>query len=90
MRARTRLAAGLAAALAEDRSAEDPDVADLSRMLEVLSDDERVTMILCYAHGLSHGEIAEVIGMPIGTVKSHIRRGRIKVGARFGIRDECG
>ena len=38
-----------------------------------LSDDERHAMVLCHAFGLSHGEASEVTGMPLGTVKSHIK-----------------
>ena len=29
---------------------------------------------LAFFRGLSHGEIAEITGMPLGTVKSHLRR----------------
>jgi RNA polymerase sigma-70 factor (ECF subfamily) len=56
---------------------------DLERMLAVLTQDERRTLILCYAHGLSHGEIADVMDLPLGTVKSHIRRGGAKIRERF-------
>lgn len=57
--------------------------ADLERMLAVLSLDEQRSLILCYAHGLSHGEIADVMELPLGTVKSHIRRGGAKIRERF-------
>src|SRR5262245_19276256 len=56
---------------------------DLERMLAVLTEDEQRTLILCYAHGLSHGEIADVMELPLGTVKSHIRRGGAKIRERF-------
>jgi RNA polymerase sigma-70 factor (ECF subfamily) len=67
---------------------ENPTVAeqaatDLERMLAALSDEERQAMVLCYAYGLSHSEASEVTGMPIGTIKSHIHRGKDRIRARF-------
>ena len=63
----------------------DAEVADLPRMLAVLSEDERVTMVLCYAYGMSHREITELTDMPLGTVKSHIRRGAARIRERFDL-----
>ena len=59
-------------------------LADIHRLLSVLKNEERISMLLCYAHGYSHAEISEITDMPLGTVKSHIRRGRMKILARFG------
>jgi RNA polymerase sigma-70 factor, ECF subfamily len=56
---------------------------DVMRVLSVLTQQELVVMVLCYAHGYSHAEISEIAGMPVGTVKSHIRRGRLKILDRF-------
>jgi RNA polymerase sigma-70 factor (ECF subfamily) len=61
---------------------------DVAKLLTVLSDEERVAMTLCYAHGMSHNEVADVTGWPLGTVKSHVARGKAKVRERFGIGDE--
>lgn len=56
---------------------------DATRCLSVLADAERIVMLLCYAHGFSHAEISKIVDMPVGTVKSHIRRGRLKILDRF-------
>src|SRR5690606_36201581 len=58
---------------------------DAARMLAVLSDDERAAMVLSYAHGMSHGEVAEIIGMPLGTVKSHLHRAKAKIRSHFAL-----
>jgi RNA polymerase sigma factor (sigma-70 family) len=59
---------------------------DLDRVLADLSPDQRAVLALCYGEGMSHGETAEALSMPLGTVKSHVLRGREKVLARFAER----
>jgi RNA polymerase sigma-70 factor (ECF subfamily) len=55
--------------------------------LAVLTEDQRRTLDLAYFSGLSHSEIAEQLGQPLGTVKTRIaqavRRLREEL-ARFG------
>lgn len=63
----------------------DAGVADLPRMLGILKEEERVAMVLCYAFGMSHREIAELTETPLGTVKSHIRRGVARIRERFDL-----
>jgi len=48
---------------------------DLDRALARLTADERLCVVLAYSEGMSHSEIATVTDLPLGTVKSHIRRG---------------
>ena len=48
---------------------------DLDRALSLLSAQARSCVVLSYHEGMSHAEIAETMDMPVGTVKSHIRRG---------------
>ncbi len=55
------------------------DTMDLDRALAQLSEPERICVVLCYATGMSHGEASEATGMPLGTVKSHVNRGRAKL-----------
>jgi len=48
---------------------------DLDRALATLPEAEKLCVVLSYQEGLTHSEIAELTGMPLGTVKSHIRLG---------------
>lgn len=41
-----------------------------------LSPGARAAIVLHYQHGMSHAEIAEALDLPLGTVKTLIRRGR--------------
>jgi len=43
--------------------------------LENLSTDQRQLVSLAFFRGMSYSEVAEYTGIPLGTVKSHIRRG---------------
>ena len=58
-------------------------VVDLDRALATLKEDERTAIVLCFSCGMSHSEAAEATGMPLGTVKSHVNRGREKLKAYF-------
>jgi RNA polymerase sigma-70 factor (ECF subfamily) len=48
---------------------------DLDRALARLNPAQRLCVTLSYGEGLSHGEIADATGWPLGTVKSHVARG---------------
>ncbi|MDH3589131.1 MAG: sigma-70 family RNA polymerase sigma factor [Gammaproteobacteria bacterium] len=61
----------------------DGEFTDASRFLSILSDDERQAIVLVHGYGFSHGDASNVTGMPIGTVKSHVRRGTEKIRQRF-------
>ena len=52
---------------------------DLEAALLHVSEAERAAILLCDAFGFSHGEAAETLDAPLGTVKSHILRGRAKM-----------
>ena len=41
-----------------------------------LPDDYRAAVVLCDVAGLSYAEIADALGVPVGTVRSRIHRGR--------------
>lgn len=42
--------------------------------LATLSDERRLLVSLSFLRDLTHSEISELTGMPLGTVKSHLRR----------------
>ncbi len=51
------------------------DGARINACLHRLSPPHRQSLALAYHHGLSHAQVAEHLGAPIGSVKSWIRRG---------------
>ena len=52
---------------------------DLDQALAQLAEQQRLCIVLSYHDGMTHGEIAELTGLALGTVKSHIRRGTPKL-----------
>jgi RNA polymerase sigma-70 factor (ECF subfamily) len=51
----------------------------LARALDELSEEQREIVILFYQHEWPIASIADYMGMPEGTVKSHLHRGRGKM-----------
>jgi RNA polymerase sigma-70 factor (ECF subfamily) len=51
------------------------DAVALADCLKQLNGNQRQSIMLAYAHGLSHGELATHLSQPLGTVKTWIRRG---------------
>lgn len=49
---------------------------DLQGALVGLPEDFRVAVVLCDVVGLPYAEIADALGVPVGTVRSRIHRGR--------------
>ena len=52
---------------------------DLEQALTRLPAAVRLCIVLAYVEGMSHGEIVKATRLPLGTVKSHIRRGGEKL-----------
>jgi RNA polymerase sigma-70 factor (ECF subfamily) len=66
----------------------DADAAiDLEEALKVLSAVERLCVTMCFGAGLSHSEAAEALNLPLGTVKSHVKRGLEKLRTRLAPAD---
>ena len=54
---------------------------DIERALASLVEDQRVALLLVVLEGLSYREVAEVQGVPIGTVMSRLARARAQIKA---------
>jgi len=52
---------------------------DLEIAMLKLSESERAVVTLCLGSSLTHDEAANVLQLPIGTVKTHLLRGREKL-----------
>lgn len=53
--------------------------ARIERCMQGLDGDQQQSIVLAFFQGLSHAEIASHLGRPLGTVKTHIRRGLQKL-----------
>lgn len=62
---------------------------DLDEAMKGLSPAERLCVSMCYGAGLSHGEAADALNLPLGTVKSHVKRGLDKLKARLAPEGEA-
>jgi RNA polymerase sigma-70 factor, ECF subfamily len=52
---------------------------DIERALALLVDEQRTALLLVVLEGLSYREVAEVQGVPIGTVMSRLARARVQI-----------
>jgi RNA polymerase sigma factor (sigma-70 family) len=57
---------------------------DLAKAFGPLPPDQKAALLLCLAGQFTHAEAAEALGLPLGTVKSHVARGREKLVAALG------
>jgi RNA polymerase sigma-70 factor (ECF subfamily) len=58
--------------------------------LRALPSDLREPLILCDLQGAAYEEIAGLLGIPLGTVKSRINRGRLELAKRLLARKQAG
>lgn len=54
---------------------------DIERALAALVEDQRTVLLLVVLEGLTYREVAEVQGVPIGTVMSRLARARMQIKA---------
>jgi RNA polymerase sigma-70 factor (ECF subfamily) len=67
------------AALPEDRAQLNQEAAVALDAMSELSQEQQRVLRLSIFHGLSHDRIARATGLPLGTVKTHARRGLIRI-----------
>ena len=58
---------------------ESEDLHSIRHCLEELEAEQRQSIALAFFHGLSHSELALHMRKPLGTVKTHIRRGLMRL-----------
>lgn len=63
---------------------------EAAKAMDQLRPEQRQVLQLSIVNGLSHQEIADATGMPLGTVKTHARRGIIQVREILGLGDSAG
>ena len=69
---------------AADEPGHDPRAAeglgpDVERALQALSEIQRLAVVHCFHLDLSHAEAAQVLGLPLGTLKSHLDRAKTRL-----------
>ena len=72
-----------------DKSApeQQSDISPIMQIMEKLSPQRRSVLELSVIYGRSHSQIVEATGMPLGTVKAHIRRGLEEIRTQLSAAD---
>jgi len=63
---------------------------EAAKALDQLRPEQRQVLQLSIVNGMSHQEIADATGMPLGTVKTHARRGLLQIREILGLNDSAG
>lgn len=66
----------------------EPPNARVGQCLKKLPGQQGKAMVLMYVHGMTHSELAEHFGAPLGTVKSWIKRGMATLRVCMGVHNE--
>ena len=67
----------------QDNNQSTTTVMDIQNGLKTLKENEKICIMLHYDNGFSHPEIADILNMPVGTVKTNILRGKEKLKKYF-------
>jgi RNA polymerase sigma-70 factor (ECF subfamily) len=57
---------------------------DLAKAIAALPPEQKAVLLLCLGNEFTHAEAAEALAMPLGTVKSHVARGRERLVGALG------
>jgi len=57
---------------------------DVDRALAALTEIQRLAVVHCFHLDLSHAEAAQVLGLPLGTLKSHLDRAKARLRELLG------
>jgi len=73
--------------MTDDRQSETANLAklDVEKAMARLAPAQRAALTLCFALEFSHEEAASLLNMPLGTLKSHVHRGREKLSAMLDV-----
>lgn len=74
----------------EEEGLPEADIDALRAALEELSDDHREAIVLRYVEELSYQQIAEVVGAPVGTVRSRLHYAKRALADVLAARDDEG
>ncbi|WP_168157348.1 RNA polymerase sigma factor [Erythrobacter sp. QSSC1-22B] len=70
------------AALTDERLIREEEAENLRREIDALSDPEQSYIRSAYLRGLTYSQVADEAGVPLGTVKTRIRRGLMALRAQ--------
>lgn len=62
---------------------------DVEQAMNSLSPEQRAAVMLCLSYGMSHSEAAKALGQPLGTIKSHVARGKHKLRAFLSVYEKA-
>jgi RNA polymerase sigma-70 factor (ECF subfamily) len=69
---------------------EEPDVLQAAKLIAALPQDRGKILLMFLADGCSHSEISEKTGVPLGTVKSIVRRSLLRIREQLGLQVDGG
>jgi RNA polymerase sigma-70 factor (ECF subfamily) len=62
--------------------------AEFDELIGLLDDDRRAAFVLTQINGLRYDEAAEILGVPIGTIRSRVSRSREQLVAALHVADD--